>query len=363
MAKTVLGIIFGGKSTEYEVSCRSAYSVLENASKEKYDIVKIGVSRDGKWHVYRGPDEKIKDRSWINDTENLTKCFLSTDYGDHAVYETDKDGRVTRVPLDVVFPVMHGAYCEDGRLQGALDMSGIPYVGPGCASSAVCMDKAFTKLLLSNYGVPTAECVYVSRAELESDEDAVRSDVEEDLEYPVFVKPANSGSSVGITKVKEAKDLIPALKEAAKFDSKILVERAIVGREVEVAVIGNERPEALGCGEVIPGAEFYDYNDKYNDGKSVCVVPAKVRRSTWLNLKTLAEQIYSHLDCRGLSRVDFFVCDDEKTIVFNEINTLPGFTSISLYPQIAMSSGMKYSEVIDRLVALAFERREKESDE
>ena len=360
MAKITFGVIFGGKSTEYEVSCRSAYSVLEWADKEKYDIVKIGATKNGVWYVYTGPNERIKDASWVNDEANLHKCHISTDYGNHAVYVLNGEGKYDRVRVDVIFPVVHGAYCEDGRLQGMLEMSGIPYVGPGCASSAVCMDKAFTKLLLNNYGVCVAQCVYVSSPDVIKDFETVRKEIEETLGYPVFVKPANSGSSVGITKVKTPDALENALRTAAKFDSKILVEESITGREIEVAVIGNEEPEALGCGEVIPGAEFYDYDDKYNSDKSVCVVPASIRRSTLLNLKTLACEIYKHLDCRGLSRVDFFVCDNEKKIVFNEINTLPGFTSISLYPQIASYAGIGGKELIDKLISLALERAEKE---
>jgi len=354
--KTKFCVMFGGKSTEYEVSLRSAYSVLENADRDKYDIVKVGISRDGQMYLYEGADEKIKNNEWINDKDNLKKALMSTSFGDHAVYAVGDD-KLERVEIDVVFPVMHGAYSEDGKMQGMLDMSGVPYVGPGCASSAVCMDKAFTKMILNNYGIPVAACVYVSKKDVETSFENIKSDVEETLGYPVFVKPANSGSSVGVSKAKDAAELKCALEKAAKFDSKILIEEAVVGKEVEVAVLGNGNAVALTCGEIVSDADFYDYDDKYTNGTSTYNIPAKIKKSTWINLKRTAEGIFEYLDCKGLSRVDFFVCGKDEKIVFNEINTLPGFTSISLYPKMAMHSGLEYSEIIDKLIELAFDAK------
>lgn len=354
--KTVFCVMFGGNSTEYEVSLKSSFSVLENADRDKYDIVKVGITREGAMYIYEGDDAKIKDNTWKDDTANLKKALMSTSYGDHAVYAVDGEGRVERVAIDVVFPVMHGAYSEDGRLQGMLDMSGVPYVGPGCASSAVCMDKAFTKMLLNNYGIPVAGCVYVSESDVKEDFEAIKKDVAE-LGYPVFVKPANSGSSVGVSKANDENELKIALKKAILFDGKVLIEEAIVGKEVEVAVLGNEKAVALTCGEIISDADFYDYDDKYNNGTSTYKIPADVKKSTWLNLKRTAEGIFKYLDCKGLSRVDFFVCGEDERIVFNEINTLPGFTSISLYPKMAMSSGYTYGQIIDELVKLAFDAK------
>lgn len=354
--KTVLCIMFGGNSTEYEVSLRSSYSVLENVDREKYDIVKVGITREGAMYLYNGDDANIKNNSWKDDTANLKKALMSTSYGDHAVYAVNENGCVERVAIDVVFPVMHGAYSEDGRLQGMLDMCGVPYVGPGCASSAVCMDKAFTKMLLNNYGIPMAGCVYVDRVDVEKNFDGIKKDVAE-LGYPVFVKPANSGSSVGVSKVKDEAELKNALCKAVKFDSKVLIEEAIVGREIEVAVLGNENAVALTCGEIISDADFYDYDDKYTNGTSTYNIPAKIKKSTWLNLKRTAEGIFKYLDCKGLSRVDFFVCGEEEKIIFNEINTLPGFTSISLYPKMAIESGYTYSGIVDELVKLAIEAK------
>ncbi|MBR5322657.1 MAG: D-alanine--D-alanine ligase [Clostridia bacterium] len=354
--KTILCIMFGGNSTEYEVSLKSSYSVLENADRTKYDIVRVGITRQGLMYIYNGEDAKIKDNTWKDDSANLKKALFSTSYGDHAVYAIDNNGTVERVAIDVVFPVMHGAYSEDGKLQGMLDMCGVPYIGPGCASSAVCMDKAFTKMLLNNYGVPVAATVYITKNDVENEFDSIKKDVAE-LGYPVFVKPANSGSSVGVSKAANEDELKTALEKAVKFDSKVLIEEAVVGKEVEVAVLGNEKAVALTCGEIISDADFYDYDDKYNNGTSTYKIPADIRKSTWLNLKRTAEGIFQYLDCKGLSRVDFFVCGEEEKIVFNEINTLPGFTSISLYPKMAMSSGFSYSEIIDELVKYAFEAK------
>jgi len=357
--KLNLCIMFGGRSTEYEVSLMSSYSVLENVDKEKYNVVKVGITREGVWYIYDGPNENIKNNTWV-DEKYTKRAFMSSSYGDRAVYAVNSDNTLERVAVDVVFPVMHGAYCEDGRLQGLLDMCGIAYVGPGCASSAVCMDKAFTKMLLNNYGIPMAGCVYATKKTILNDIDGVINDVESSFGYPVFVKPANSGSSVGVSKAKDTESLKIALQDAIKYDSKILIEEFIQGREIEVAVMGNEDPIALSRGEVVPDAEFYDYDDKYKNGTTQFHIPAKIKKSTWINLKRTAEGIYEYLDCRGLSRVDFFVCGKEEKIVFNEINTLPGFTSISLYPRMAMEYGMTYSEVIDKLVELALENNKKE---
>lgn len=358
--KTVFCVMFGGNSTEYEVSLKSSYSVLENADKKKYSIVKVGITRDGQMYVYEGENKNIKDNTWKDDKANLRKALMSTSYGDHAVYAVNEDGTFERIAIDVVYPVMHGAYSEDGRLQGMLDMCGVAYVGPGCASSAVCMDKAFTKMLLNNYGIPVAACVYVTKNDVISNFDNIKNDVENDLGYPVFVKPANSGSSVGVSKARNENELKEALLKAIKFDNKILIEEAVVGREVEVAVLGNDNPVALTCGEIISDADFYDYDDKYNNGTSTYNIPAKVKKSTWLNLKRTAEGIFQYLDCKGLSRVDFFVCGVEEKIIFNEINTLPGFTDISLYPKMAMESGMTYSQIIDKLISLAIESKKGE---
>ncbi len=352
--KTVLCVMFGGNSTEYEVSLKSSYSVLESVDRTKYDIVRVGITRCGQMFIYNGEDAKIKDNTWKDDSANLKTALFSTSYGDHAVYAVDGEGRVERVAIDVVFPVMHGAYSEDGRLQGMLDMCGVPYVGPGCASSAVCMDKAFTKMLLNNYGIPVAGCVYVNKNDVENGFDGIKEDVAA-LGYPVFVKPANSGSSVGVSKVNNEIELKTALEKAIGFDNKILIEEAIVGREVEVAILGNEKAVALTCGEIISDADFYDYDDKYNNGTSTYKIPADIKKSTWINLKRTAEGIFHYLDCKGLSRVDFFVCGEDEKIIFNEINTLPGFTSISLYPKMAIESGYTYSGIIDELVKLAFE--------
>ena len=337
---------FGGRSTEYEVSLESAYGVLSNADNSKYEIIKLGITRDGKWYFYGGDNEKIRDGSWVSDRENLRKCRLSLDYGDRALYTDDG-----RYEIDVFFPVMHGANCEDGTLQGALALSGIPFVGSPCASSAVCMDKAFTKQLISLIGVPQADAITVRKSEIVNGRDEIINRSEKKFGYPVFVKPSRAGSSVGVVKVKKRSDFPAAFDTACGVDDKILIERYIPGGEFEVAVLGNEEGEASCVGEIVPGSEFYDYNNKYSDDTALYYIPARLDNSLADKIRGYAVDIYKALDCKGLARVDFF--SDGKTAVFNEINTLPGFTPISMYPKLWGKCGLSYSALIDRLVDLA----------
>lgn len=337
---------FGGRSDEYEVSLQSVYGVLQNADKGKYNLIKLGITREGKWYLYTGADERIKDGSWINDSENLHPAHLSQTYGDHNLYSD-----MGEVKIDVLFPGMHGTNCEDGVLQGALELCGIPYVGSDHAASACCMDKAITKLIVRDTGVPQADCVIVNRREVSANLDSICAKVEEKFPYPVFVKPARTGSSVGVSKAKTREALCEALINAVKYDSKVLIEEFVPGGEFEVAVLGNEEPKASCVGEIEPGAEFYDYDNKYADDTAKYYIPARLSGEVAEKIKGYAIEVYTALGCKGLSRVDFFY--DGENITFNEINNLPGFTPISMYPKLWAHEGVSYAELIDKLVELA----------
>ena len=344
-----LCVAFGGRSSEYEVSCNSAYSVIKNIDKTKYLTLLVGITKEGVWYRYTGSIEKIKDGSWCEEKDSLTPCRLPQSYGDHAIY-TDNE----RLPIDVFFPVMHGANCEDGTLQGALTLCGIPFVGSGCAASAVAMDKAFTKQIVRKVGIPQAQELVFTRRELMTDMHSALTAVGEKFTFPVFVKPANAGSSVGVSKVRSEHELEAALIAAAECDSKVMVEEFVSGGEFEVAVIGNESPVASCVGEIVPGSEFYDYNTKYIGNTASYYIPARISAEVSDKIREYAVKIFSVLGCRGLARVDFF--SDGKKIIFNEINTLPGFTPISMYPKLQINGGLTYSQLIDRLIELAQEK-------
>ena len=262
---------------------------------------------------------------------------------------------MVRERIDVVFPVMHGENCEDGAVQGLLELAGIPYVGPHVAASAVAMDKTLTKLVVDQAGIPQAAWHLVRSSELEHHVDHVVAALEQKFTYPMFVKPAGTGSSVGVSKAANREALCAALHAAAKFDTKILVEEFIDGREIEVAVMGNDSPAASVCGEIDSGAEFYDYEAKYVTDTSVAYIPARISEEVEEQVRELAVNVYSAIGCQGLSRVDFFVTYEGNRIVFNEINTLPGFTSISMYPKLFAASGIPYAQLIDELLKLAME--------
>lgn len=345
--------LFGGESTEYEVSLRSVTSVIENADPEKYHLIPVGITRDGKWYLYDGPTAAIARDEWWQDATHIHPAMISPSKGDRCLLVLEADG-YRKLPLDVVFPVMHGAHCEDGTLQGLLELSGIPFVGPDCRSSAVCMDKATTKAVLNNFDIPQAKAEFVTRRELADNFDAVAERVGK-LGYPVFVKPSSTGSSIGVSKVRTPDALYAAIEAAAQFDDVVLVEEFINGREIEVAVMGNEAPVASICGEIDPGSDFYDYETKYVSDTASYYIPARLPSEASDAIRKTACEIYRRLGCAGLSRVDFFYTAEGRYI-FNEINTLPGFTSISMYPKLFMASGMTYAEVIDRLVELALAR-------
>ena len=349
MSKTRVLCMFGGKSTEYEVSLMSAYSILSNIDREKYEVITLGVTKDGKWLYYEGGLDRIKDGTWFE--RDVYSAALIPDCGAKKLLVL-KD-TPEHIDIDVVFPVMHGANCEDGTLQGLFEICGLPYVGPGCLSSAVSMDKVFTKLVLNNYGIPQADFLHFTDTEITAKADECVAKIEEKFDYPVFVKPANAGSSIGTGKARDRAGLADALVNAAKFDSKVIVEEYITAKEIEVAVMGRGNTLRTSvCGEIIPGADYYDYETKYISDVSSDAIPARIPADTAETVRALAAKIYTALGCKGLSRVDFFVTENGR-IVFNEINTLPGFTTISMYPKLFLNEGMTYSEIIDNLIALA----------
>ena len=352
MSKINVCILFGGMSPEHKVSLRSAESVLNNMDKEKYEILPVGITMEGQWILFGGSDySMLPAGTWMTHPDNCVAA-ISPVRGQGLLCFTE-DGVETK-KVDVAFPVMHGENCEDGAMQGLLKLAGIPCVGPNVAASAVAMDKTLTKLAVDHAGVPQAAWQLVRRADLKGME-AVLDSLEQRFAYPMFVKPAGTGSSVGVSKAADRKVLADALVSAAKYDDKVLVEEFIHGREIEVAVLGNENPKASVCGEIDSGADFYDYDAKYITDTSTAYVPARIPEDVQEQVRELAVKVYTAIGCQGLSRVDFFVTFEGNRVVFNEINTLPGFTSISMYPKLWTASGIPYGRLIDELLKLAME--------
>ena len=351
MKKLSVCVLFGGVSPEHEVSLRSAESVLNHIDKEKYNVFPVGITKDGDWILFGGTDYSMLPAGTWQNCENNRRAALSPVHGQGLLsFENDC---VVRERIDVVFPVLHGENGEDGSMQGLLQIAGIPYVGPQVAASAACMDKTITKLIADNAGVRQAAWHLVTQRDFSHSEDAVLGAVEAKFVYPVFVKPAGTGSSVGVSKATDRTSLLEALRVALSFDDKVLVEEFIDGQEVEVAVLGNDNPFASVCGEIDSGAEFYDYEAKYISDCARLFIPARLSEEVAECVREQAIRVYEAMGCRGLSRVDFFVTRKEQEVVFNEINTMPGFTSISMYPKLFEASGIAYSELIDNLISLA----------
>ena len=353
MAKLNVCVLFGGMSPEHDVSLRSAESVLNNMDTEKYNIFPVGIAKDGDWILYGSTDySKLPTGQWLNCPENRRAAISPIRGQGLLIFEGDN---VIREMIEIVFPVLHGENGEDGSVQGLLQLAGIPFVRPHVAASAVSMDKTLTKLVADNAGVKQAAWQLVRASEVRSHMEQIVTRLEGKFTYPMFVKPAGTGSSVGVSKASDREGLIRALTHAAQFDTKILVEEFIHGREVEVAVMGNESPVASVCGEIDSGADFYDYDAKYVTDTSVAYIPARIPEDVEEFVREEAVKIYSAIGCQGLSRVDFFVTYEDNRVVFNEINTLPGFTSISMYPKLFAASGIPYSQLIDNLLKLAQE--------
>ena len=324
--KKTVAVIFGGQSSEHEVSRNSAVLMLTALDKEKYQVLPVGITKKGQWLIYNGPVEHIKNGEW---EKYGTPVCLSPDATKKALLKI-VNGRAKEIPVDVVIPVLHGAWGEDGTIQGLFEMAQIPYVGCGVLASAVSMDKVYTKMIAKNARIPQAKYIWLHKADLAKSREKMMNQVEKKLGYPCFVKPSNAGSSVGISKAKNRKQLSAALDLAAGYDKKIIVEEAIDAREFECAVLGNEKPEVSGVGEVLAAAEFYDYDAKYNSPASRTVIPADVEEEKVRQMQKIAKRIFMAVDGSGLARVDFFI--DKKTgrVLFNELNTMPGFTPISM---------------------------------
>lgn len=353
MNKLSVCVLFGGVSPEHEVSLRSAESILSNMDPERYNIFPVGITKEGDWILYGGADySQLPSGQWQNHPANRRAAISPVRNQGLLSFEGDC---VVRERIDVVFPVLHGENGEDGSVQGLMQVAGIPCVGPMVSASAVSMDKTLTKLVADHAGVRQAAWHLVQRRDLSCDAEKALDAVENKFAYPVFVKPSGTGSSVGVSKAKDRVQLREALEKAAKFDRKVLVEEFISGHEVEVAVLGNETPAASVCGEIEAGADFYDYDAKYVSDCAKLHIPARISDEASEKVREAAVRIYEALGCRGLSRVDFFVTYDGEEVVFNEINTIPGFTSISMYPKLFEASGIPYSELIDQLIALATE--------
>lgn len=347
-------VVFGGQSPEHDISCLSATSVIENLDKDKYKIITLGITKKGEWYLYSGKTDKIKSGEWKKDKKHLTRAIISPDSHDKAILVFGDSG-IKKIKPDIVFPVLHGEYGEDGTIQGLFELAGLKYVGDGVCASANGMDKAFTKLVISNAGIPQADWIVVNTYEMQ-DMPAVIKRAEEAIGYPCFVKPASTGSSVGVGKAKNKEELVSALNNAAKFCRKILIEENIDGHEVECAVLGNNDPKAAAVGEIIPEVEFYDFDAKYVSGATKLQIPAELPPEVYEEIREYAVKAFKALDGAGLARVDFFVKFSDNSIILNEINTMPGFTSISMYPKLWIEKGMTYSELLDRLIELGEER-------
>lgn len=351
--KLRLAVIFGGQSSEHEVSLMSATSILQNLDPEKYDVTMVGITKTGKWLLYTGPVEDLTTGAW--ERGPVTPAFLSPDPTVHGLVAL-RDTGAQVIPLDVIFPALHGKNGEDGTIQGLFQLSGIPYVGCDTESSAICMDKAVTHSLLSSADIEQAHYLWFYADRFDVAPDTIKNKIQARLDFPVFVKPANAGSSVGVSKVERFEDLDEAIRVAAREDAKIVVEEGIRGQEVECAVLGNREAQASIVGEIGASAQFYDYDDKYINGTSQLYIPARIPEEVSEKIRATAVRAYRLLGCSGLARVDFFVTEDDHKVVLNEINTLPGFTSISMYPKLWMAMGLSYGELLDRLIDLAFQK-------
>ena len=357
--KMCVVLLFGGMSSEHEVSRVSVGNFVNNIDREKYEVLTVGITKEGRWLYTEATAAQMADGSWEELAGNMA-CVISPDRADHGMILFTPEGHVEKVHVDVVIPVLHGLWGEDGTVQGLLELAGIPYVGCGVLASAVCMDKAVANALFEANGVPHTRWLAADRWEIESDLEGVCEGVEKKLGWPVFVKPANAGSSVGISKVSSRDELKKAIDLALENDRKVVFEAFVDGQEVECAVIGSDPAVATRPGEILAGAEFYTYDDKYKNGVSQTVIPAHLPEAKLDEVKTYAAMAYTALNCKGLARCDFFVEKGTGRVLINEINTFPGFTSISMYPKLMEHEGLPVPQLIDRLIALALERKEKQ---
>ena len=360
-----VGVLYGGRSGEHEVSLCSAAAAVSALDRNKYEVIAIGIDKQGAWHVQESPricDDP--DFGRVMELEKTGPWFMNyfEEENKLCLFHPTKNEKVI---LDIIFPVVHGTYCEDGTLQGLLELAMVPYVGADVVGSAVGMDKDVCKRLLRDGGVPVVPWHTVHVQDWEEQRDKIVENAVTDLGLPLFVKPCNAGSSVGVKKISAKEDFIPAMDFALRFDSKVLIEKAVAAREVECAVLGNERPEASALGEVVPKHDFYSYEAKYIDDEGAdLMIPAPLTNEETEDLKKLAVESYLLLNCSGMARVDFFIDKNDGSLYLNEINTLPGFTSISMYPKLWEFSGLPYGDLLDRLIELALDRhrRKKQID-
>jgi D-alanine-D-alanine ligase len=356
MAKQqTVAVLFGGQSGEHEVSLVSAASVMAALDRERYEVLPVGIAKDGRWIAGPGAHAALvaaADRA-------LLPAAFEPRTDETAVVPSTQDFSILHAafPIDVVFPVLHGPMGEDGTVQGLLELAGLPYVGCGVAASAVGMDKALMKAAFAAAGLPVLPWLLVRRAELAAGPEAVYARVEAALPYPVFVKPANMGSSVGVGKAKDRAGLAAAIAEAARYDRRIVVEQGVPAREIEISVLGNDEPVASVPGEIVPSGEWYDYAAKYLDGASETIIPAPVEAALAARVGELAVRAFQAVDGAGLARVDFLLDKETGELWLNEVNTMPGFTPISMYAKMWAASGLDYPQLLDRLIELALERR------
>lgn len=348
-------VLFGGVSSEYEVSCVSAYNVINHIPHDKYEVYAIGITKDGEWFLFDGDAALLPDDKWL-ECGNCKKAVISPDRNDHGIIIFD-DEKIEKIHIDACFPVLHGKNGEDGTMQGLLEISGIPYIGCNTLSAAVCMDKEFTNTLADAAGIKQAKWLHTNEySYAKASEEFVKKAVDY-LGFPIFVKPANAGSSVGISKAVDEAGLKSGIKNAFQYDKKVVLEEFIDGFEVECAVIGNREPMASAVGQILPCNDFYDYDAKYiSDSK--LLIPADLTLEKQNEVRAVAVAAYTALNCTGLSRVDFFVDRKSGDVIFNEINTIPGFTQISMYPKLMEQSGVPYPKLLDKLFKLAIERSE-----
>lgn len=391
MKKLRVGILFGGRSGEHEISLLSAASVFNAIDKNKYEVVPIGITKQGHWVTAADAERLLKGKAAEHEERHLragdpeatpaaavlangqsvvvppepqqpgsSLAAFQTDASTHAMVRRAADRAIN---VDIIFPLLHGTFGEDGTIQGLLELADLPYVGAGVLGSAAGMDKDIMKALFRAAGLPIVKHVTVLRGDWEAEPKKVQKLVESKLKYPVFVKPANLGSSVGISKAHDRKEMGPAIDEAARFDRKIVIEQGVGGRkhkarEIECAVLGNDKPDASVPGEIVPGQEFYDYNAKYLDEGSQLIIPAKLSKAETKTVQQLAIAAFKAVDCSGLARVDFLMDPKTRKIYLNEINTMPGFTSISMYPKLWAATGVTYPELIGRLIQFGMERHQ-----
>lgn len=358
MSKINVGIIFGGRSSEHDVSRVSASAIIRGISKDRYNIYQIGITKEGEWFLFSGDVSEIPNGEWEENKSNR-KAFISPDTSTKGLMVIGEDGKMKSIKLDVVIPVLHGKNGEDGAVPALLQLAGIPFVGCTMGAASACMDKVITNSMLTYHGIDKAKFNWFYAYDFENDAEKYIDETEKIIKkYPMFVKPANAGSSVGITKANNREELIESVYIAAREDEKILVEEGIEGQEVECAVLGNSELLASVVGEIAPSNEFYDYDAKYLSGSSELYIPAHISEEISEKIRETAKKAYKVMGCTGLSRVDFFVEHGTNRVILNEINTFPGFRDdISMYPKLMEKTGIKFSELIDKLIALALSRK------